>query len=169
MRRVPVLLAVLALLLITTAPAAANNDPHRIFVPADPVNLGAEYCGFAVRMDFPVNREYETASTLADGSLVERVTGSFFATVTNVGTGKSITVTASGPGSFTTSADGNTFIWAFTGQTLWYYPGLISFGLPSNIVHMAGPGVATFDNVTGDLLQLTGHPHVLTDICAAIR
>ena len=168
MRRVPVLLAVVALLLITAAPASANNDPHRVFLPAGPVDLGAEYCGFAVRLDFPVNKEYETVSTLPDGSLLEKVTGSFFATVTNIGTGKSITVNASGPGSFTTSADGKTFTWAFTGQALWYYPGLTSFGLPSNIVRTAGPGVATFDNVTGDLLNLSGHPHVLMDVCAAI-
>ena len=86
---------------IGAASAEANNDPHRVFVPSAPFDIPVNICGFIVHVDFPVDREYATISTAADGSTIVKVTGSLVKTFTNVTNGHAVTLNSSGPGTAT--------------------------------------------------------------------
>ena len=161
-----------AAMLIGPSSASANNDPHRIFLPFASFDLDDSYCdAFPVHVDGPVNREYGTVSTLPDGSTFIKVTGSFFVSLTNRDTGKTIVINASGPGSFTISPDGTTMIGDFRGRGLLWDPNLTKFGFPSNVVAAAGPVLITGQVAADETLTFTsvsGHPHVITDVCAAL-
>ena len=174
MRRAAALLAALALLLMTAAPASANNDPHRSFLPADPFDLPAlgspgGICAFPVHVAWPVNKEYATTSYLPDGSMVIKVSGRIFMSVTNLDTLKTITVNVSSAGTFTYPLDGLTGIGTWTGPGWVEFPNLATdFGFPSNFVVAAGSGVLVVSLTTGDLISVSGHIHVTTDVCAAL-
>jgi hypothetical protein len=171
MRRfVPLLIAIMAVMLIAPASVSANNDPHRDFMPAAPFDLPAGFCAFPVHVAFPVNREYATTSTLRDGSTVVKVTGSSFMSVTNLDTGKMITVNVSSSGTFTYPPDGLTFSITVHGPS-WFAsdnPKLTDFGLPSNFVVITGLAHVTVDMTTGEFLSFTGPYSVHTDVCAAL-
>ncbi len=170
MRRLTVLVvAALAVMLVGPASVSANNDPHRFFLPAGPVPVPAEWCGFPVLVDFPVNREYGKASTLADGSSVLVVRGALFISATNQTSGKTIMINASGPGAFITSPDRTTLTGEFYGRAFLFAPNLRDLGFPSNIVVTAGPTVLT--QVVGELAfsSVSGHQHVVMDVCAALQ
>jgi hypothetical protein len=164
------LLAVTAALtlLVVPASASANNDPHRIYLAAAPFDLPASYCGFPVHFEFPVNKEYATVSTGADGSTIYKITGALFVTLTNTDTGKTITVNASGPGTFTFSLDGTIQTIVGTGLGLQFATNLTDFGLPSNLVLVSGPINLTIDLTTGAVTSMTRQEHVLLDVCAAL-
>jgi hypothetical protein len=154
--------------LIAPASASANNDPHRMYLAAAPFDLPADYCGFPVHFEFPVNKEYATVSTGPDGSTIYKVTGSLFIKLTNTETGKAITVNASGPGTTTFSADGTTATFDARGLTLSFATNLTQLGFPSNLVLTSGPNAATVDLVTETVISLPTVPHVLLDVCAAL-
>lgn len=171
MRRTTALLAAAAMvLLIGSAPASANNDPHRDFFPSGPLDLDETFCAFPVHIEILVNREYGKTSEAADGSTVIHVTGRLVVEVANVDTGASITVNAGGPGTLMYSPDGTTLIFHFLGRSLVYSPNLSEFGYPSNVMAFAGPFGVTMDltDPTGALLSAFGHPAVITDVCAAL-
>jgi hypothetical protein len=166
-----VLLAALALLLVTAAPAAANNDPHRSFLPSAPFGLPGGtggICAFPVQVAFPVNKEYGTTSTLPDGTPVLKVTGTSFMTVTNLNTGKMITVNTSSAGTYTYPLDGLTVIASFHGPGWMAATNLTSFGFPSNFVVAAGSGHLVASTTSLDFISVSGPLHVLTDVCAAL-
>jgi hypothetical protein len=154
--------------LIAPASASANNDPHRMFLAATPFDLPASFCGFPVHEEFPVNKEYATVSTGADGSTIFKITGSLFISLTNTETGKTITVNASGPGTFTFSADGTTATFDTRGVGVYFATNLTQFGFPSNLVLASGPSLATVDLVNNTVISAARVPHVLLDICAAL-
>lgn len=155
--------------LIVCAPASANSDPHRIFLPATPFDLPASFCGFPVHIAYPVDKEYATVSTEPDGSTVYVITGSLFATVTNLDTGKSVTVNASGPGTDTFSPDGTTVTVAGTGLFLLYATNATQFGFPSSVVVTSGPIHFLGDLTTFTIISMsTPPPHVLVDVCGAL-
>jgi hypothetical protein len=161
-------LLVPALLVLAIGPAtvSANNDPHRFFLPAGPMTVPAEWCGYPINLDFPTNREYGR-STLADGSSVLAVTGSFFVKAT--ANGKTLLFNASGPGTYTFSADGTLMTASLFGRSFLWAPNLKEFGFPSNVVSTSGPMVLT--QLTADapaFLDISGHPQVVTDVCAAL-
>jgi hypothetical protein len=161
--------AAAAVAMVAAAPAAANNDPHRIYLAAAPFDLPASLCGFPVHVEPLVDKEYATVSTNPDGSTTYKVTGSLFVSLTNAGTGKTISANISGPGSFTFPADGTTLTVSSTGVGLTWAPNLTDFGAPSNIVVTAGPIQVTFDVATGAVLSpSTQVPNVLIDVCAAL-
>src|SRR5207245_3667481 len=62
---------------LSATQANANNDPHREFLPAGPVDLPAGFCDFPTHYDVVSNKEYGTFTTLADGTLRLKETGSF--------------------------------------------------------------------------------------------
>ena len=157
-----------AAMLIGPSSASANNDPHRIFLESAPFDLPVGYCTFPVHVDTLANREYATFSTLPDGSTFIEVTGSFFVSLTNRDTGKTIVINASGPGSFTISPDDMTVIGDFRGRGLLWAPNLTEFGFPSNVVAAAGPMSITQVAADGTFTSVSGHPHVITDVCAAL-
>jgi hypothetical protein len=160
--------AAIAATLVCTSAASANNDPHRIFLPAAPMEVAASYCGFPIHVDFPIDKEYATVSILADGSTVLTVTGSMVAALTNEVSGKTVQVNSSGPGTVTISADGLTLNYDVHGRTVMVGTNLTAFGLPSNIVAVAGPVRVTQATNFGAITSFSGHPQVITDICAVL-
>ncbi len=160
-----------AALLIAPSTASANNDPHRSFLASAPFELDQTFCAFSVHVDILVNREYATFTSLADGSTVITVSGSFFVGLTNPDTSKTIVVNASGPGTFTVSPDGMTVILNAQGRGFFFAPNLTDYGFPSNVVAVAGPVVIT-QQLAGDgtftFTSVLGHPQVITDVCAAL-
>jgi hypothetical protein len=120
---------------ITAAPALANNDPHRVFLPAGPLDFPAGFCSFPLHSDVLVNKEYGKITTLPDGTTVIKLTGSFKVTMTNVDSGKTIPINASGPGTIRLFPDGTTSVdgtghWLITNLA----PDATAFGLPAVMV-----------------------------------
>ena len=155
-------------LLICAGSASANNDPHRVFLPSAPIDFPSAFCGFPVHEEATVNKEYGKVSTAPDGSTIIVLTGSLVATFTNTQTGKSIAVNVSGPGTQTVSADGATLTSDGRGLSGVFGTNLTLFGFPSNIVVTSGPINWTLDLTTFTVTSVTGHPHVLVDVCAAL-
>jgi hypothetical protein len=165
-----VLIAVAAAcaLLIYAGSASANNDPHRVFLPSAPIDFPSGFCGFPVHEEATKNKEYGKVSTGPDGSTITVLTGSLFAAFTNTQTGKSITVNVSGPATQTVSGDGSILTSDGTGLSGVFGTNLTRFGFPSNIVVTSGPINWTLDLTTFTVASVTGHPHVLVDVCAAL-
>lgn len=155
-------------LLVDPAVGAANNDPHRSFAAATPFDLPAGYCAFPVHLTFPVDREYMTASSLPDGSTVQKFTGAFTVSATNAATGKSVAFNASGPGTLTLSPDGSSGLFENQGLFLLYASNATQYGLPSNLVITTGSWSFGEDMATNSITSATRQPHVLTDVCAAL-
>jgi hypothetical protein len=65
------------------------------------------------------------------------------------------------------SADGTTLTFDTQGLNLVFGTNLTQFGFPSNIVLTSGPVLWTFD-LTTLTSTVTGHPHVVVDVCAAL-
>src|SRR5436309_2797251 len=102
MRRILIASTLGALLLaLATSPVlAAKPDRQFIGGPSEFV-LSSEICGFDVMLSAPTNKEYDTVFFDRSGDPVrEIISGKLFITLTNVDTGKSIDVNASGPAHF---------------------------------------------------------------------
>src|SRR5579884_1453208 len=100
--------AAAALALATVAAAAPGNGAVRVPVLGGPIDLSAAYCGFPIHVAIVSNNEYYIhLTTLPNGTLIARVTGSVVETFTNEETGKSVTVNVSGPGTTTYYPDGS--------------------------------------------------------------
>ena len=153
--------------LLSPTSVLANNDPHRTFLAAAPFDLPVGVCSFPVHLAFPVNNEYGTISTAADGSTVIKVTGALDVTATDKLTGVAVTLNASGPATLTFSPDGTTEQLDGQGLGLFFAANGSQFGLPSNLVYTSGPLDATIDLATNSLTSLN-NPHVLLDVCAAL-
>jgi hypothetical protein len=160
--------AVALIALLTPVGVSANNDPHRTFLAATPLDLPAGFCSFPVHLDFPVNKEYGTISTTADGSTMIKVTGSLVVTATNTTRGTTITLNVSGPGTNIISPDGTKLQFDFLGLTLFFVTNGPQFGLPSGLVQTSGPLTGTLDPGSSAIISLTSRPHVLLDVCAAL-
>ena len=173
-RRLGVIVALGALLgmlggVMTASPALAGRGPR--WQPpgaGPPFTLPALYCGFKLRVAFPVNHEYTKVLHHADGSTTYLFTGAVTASYTNLQTGKTITVPENGPGKATIGADGS-ITEVHTGRSGFILSPADAqrFGLPTVSVDAgklafsvsAPPRVITW-------LSLDGH--VLVDVCAAL-
>ena len=177
-RRFPgvVLLAVVGTgaLLAVPASVSANSDPHRFYEATAPLDVPVGYCAFVVHLDFTRDREYGTLSTLQDGSTVLKTTGSLMITATNSLSGKTLQINAGGPGTSVTPPSGSPVTYDYLGRTLFIGTNLTDFGLPSNLVAIAGPvhGVEATNGLGGlpfgTLSSLSGSPKVITDVCGAL-
>jgi hypothetical protein len=154
--------------LLAPVSVSANNDPHRTFLAATPLDLPAGFCSFPVHLDFPVNKEYGTFSTTADGSTMIKVTGSLVVTATNTARGTTITLNVSGPGTNIISHDGTKLQFDLLGLTLFFVTNGPHFGLPSGLVQTSGPLTGTLDLGSSAIISLTSRPYVLLDVCAAL-
>lgn len=160
--------AVALIALLAPVSVSANNDPHRTFLVATPFDLPAGFCSFPVHLDFPVDKEYGTISTTADGSTMIKSTGALVVTVTNKTTRANITLNVSGPGTNIISRDGNTLQFDLLGITLFFVTNGPRFGLPSGLVQTSGPLAGSLDLGSSAIITLTNRPHVLLDVCAAL-
>jgi hypothetical protein len=146
------MLAAVVAVVLAAASTAAADPPIRTFVPAGPFT--GEFCpGADVQITFPINQEYAIA--FSSGAII--TTGRLVAEVTNLSTGKSVVVNASGPG--TLGADGS---FTLRGETLVFLtPGTIAPGSPATTYILSGVLQFAPD---GTVTQI-GH---ITDICSQI-
>jgi streptogramin lyase len=168
MRRLGVIVALGALLggfVVATAAPALARGPKWEFVPPDPLTLSADYCGFAIGLTFPVDREYARILKAADGTML--ITGSLTVSATNLSTGKTGTSNISGPATVTTFPDGS-----FTIRKRGLAGVVLSpadaqrFGVPPVGV-TAGAQTESFD-ADGNLTSFSLQGHVVLDTCAAL-
>jgi hypothetical protein len=174
-RRLRVIVALGALLcmlggVVTASPAIAGRGPK--WQPpgaSPPFTLPALFCGFKVRVAFPVNHEYTKVLHHADGSTTFLFTGFGTVSYTNLQTGKTITENIPGPGKFFGHPDGS-FTEVHTGRS-GPFPILTSadakrFGLPTVSV-FSGRLAFSIDS-QGNITSLSLHGHVAVDVCAAL-
>ncbi|MDP9235386.1 MAG: hypothetical protein M3P01_12685 [Actinomycetota bacterium] len=152
--------------LVTAPPALANNDPHRVFLPAGPVDLPVGFCSFPTHLDVVANKEYGKITTLPDGTTIIEETGTFKLRATNVTTGKTVLLNASGPGTITIYPDGSVTV---DGTGHW-----LIFNLSAAAASFGFPGVMLTSGQIHETLDPTGTPTALsvtgraTDVCAAL-
>jgi hypothetical protein len=171
MRRLGVIVAFGALLgmfgaVVTASPALARG-PKWQFVPKSPMTLPASYCGFEIRVTFPVNREFFKILKSSDGTLIGLFTGSVVTSFTNLENGKTITENTSGPsktigfpdGSFTTMENGRN-------EVIIGPANAARFGLPS--VGVLDGRRTTSVAADGSITSMSFHGHVVVDVCAAL-
>lgn len=155
MPRKSLLAAVVAVLsALALAPSAAADKP--IIEPAPFGEFTGQYCeDFLVRVAETTNRG--TAKIFSDGSMI--ITGTLKVDVTNLETGKTISLNISGPSMF--SSDGSTLV----GVGRWLFFGEAGFlGRP-------GPTLETFDGrFTLDLGTVTfvSRTGTVGELCAAL-
>src|SRR5215471_9264199 len=112
-RRVGVIVALSALLgmlagTATASPALADRRGDGWSIgSAEPFTVPALYCGFKFRVTTVVNEEFTKLLKTADGSMTFLFTGAVTVSLTNLQTGKTITVPENGPGKFFGHPDGS--------------------------------------------------------------
>jgi hypothetical protein len=85
--------------LVTASPVFAGRGPKwQPPGPSTPFTLPALFCGFKVRVAFPVNNEFTKILKTADGSTTFLFTGFAATSFTNLQTGKTITENTPGAG-----------------------------------------------------------------------
>jgi hypothetical protein len=166
MRRCVAFVGAIVLLLATVSPVAATS-PYRIYLGGDAFDFPASLCGFTVHADYLANREYAKVVELEDGTTILTIRGSVFLKLSNPATHESIVVNAGGPGTMTLYPDGSSR-GDLTGRSLLFASNLTSFGLPSNLVAVAGPNHGTMAADSTAFSGLTGQLEVITDVCAAL-
>jgi hypothetical protein len=153
------------LVVVLSAQVAAAKAPSREPVIQDPVTFRAgDVCSFAVHLENV--RGGQTQTTYANGLV--RFTGSLWTRVTNLETGKSITINSSGPATLTTNSDGTVTVKA-TGPTLFFFfAGDLGPGRDGALLRMTGLVVEV---VSADFMHLISftHPHGTTeDLCRTL-
>jgi hypothetical protein len=149
MRRILISSTLGALLFALAASPALAAKPDRQFIggPFEFV-LPSEVCGFDVMLSSTTNNEYDTTFFDQSGAPVrEIISGKLFVTLTNVDTGKSIDVNASGPAHSDLVAGEN------------FSEGLTLIFLPGTLFLHAG---------RYDLNVQEGNGRVLVDVCEAL-
>jgi len=147
-------------------PALANNDPHRVFLPAGPVDLPVGFCSFPTHLDVVANKEYGKITTSPDGTTIIEETGTLKLRATNVTTGKTVSLVASGPGTITLYPDGSVTV---DGTGHW-----LIFNLAAAAGSFGFPGVMLTSGQIHETLDPTGAPTAMsvtgreTDECVAL-
>jgi hypothetical protein len=101
----------IAFAVVVLAAADATARPPREPVIVEPLTLPANRCGFEVQVDVVSNNEFQTVTTLDDGTTITRITGRLVLSFTNLTTGFTIVRNLSGPGTQTVHPDGTgTFV-----------------------------------------------------------
>jgi hypothetical protein len=124
-------------LLIATAVAvlapAGSAQADRTPVTFTPFTLRANRCGFPIDIVAVTNNEFQSMTTLADGTTVTKITGNLVLSFTNTVTGKSIVRNVSGPTTETDRPDG-------TGTFVGLGPNWFAFG-PVSQANTGEPGL----------------------------
>jgi hypothetical protein len=155
MRRLGLLGAVVAALVLGASPALGGDRPIRTFIDQSGLSFtlpAPDFCAFDVQVTVIVNREYVTVFPVApNGSQKVLLNGTLVVLLKNLVTNKTLLVNASGPGYFTFYADGSA---TFRGEGL-------------SLVFFPGEGISLIagqvDFATGAVVA--GHS---TDLCAAL-
>jgi hypothetical protein len=172
MRRLGVIVALGALLglfagVLTASPALAGRRHGWELVQAQPFTVPKLFCGFRIRVTFPVNREFTKLFKASDGSMITLVSGSLRFTFTNLSTGKAVTENVSGPGKIISHADGSATIAAKGRNGDFLTPAQAKrFGLP--MVSVTAGALTTTVAADGRETSVTLKGHVLVNVCAAL-
>lgn len=158
-RRGLVIVGALAMLALSagTAGARSANGAVREPVGNTPGDLDSSICGFPIRVEVVADREYVIhASTLDDGTVVLRFTGTLVERFTNTDSGTSVTENVGGPATLTLYPDGSV---NFDGQGLaWFYfdaTGRAATGEPG-LVFTAGRAIDHFGPGVVETFALSG-------------
>jgi hypothetical protein len=156
-------MAVAAGLLAGAGPASAGSKREPV-VLTDAVASCASR-GFDVLISAVRNKEYQTATPLPDGSTLLHITGSLVSRLTNVTTGKAITVNTSGPAKLTFHPDGSFEVDGTGAGLLPLGAAAAPFGLPE-LALTKGHLQISF-GPSGEVKSLSMRGNV-TDLCAAL-
>jgi len=152
---------------VTGTPALAGRGPKWQFAPAAPFTLPASFCGFKIRVSFPVNKEYSKILQARNGSMTTLITGASTVSNTNLRTGKTITVNLSGPEKVTTFPDGSAILRAKGRSAYALSPAdARRFEMPPLGVTAGAQTVSFAPDGTITSFSLRGH--VVVDVCAAL-
>jgi hypothetical protein len=165
LRRAAFVAAVCGVCLVGFAPIASATSPNKVPTP-NPDFTATGACAFPVAFHALVNKEYQTVTTMPDGSVVTKVNGSLVGTFTNTLNGHSVTLNIGGPGTITAFPDGS-FTFEFEGNSSFFYfsQSQTAFGLPG-LQYTQGLLQNHFDNA-GNLTSYS-HSGAATDECAAL-
>jgi hypothetical protein len=175
MRRLGAIVALGALLamlgaVVPASPALARG-PKWQFQPKSPQTIPASWCGFEIRVTYPVNREFIKIFKASDGSMIILATGSVVTSYTNLETGKTITENVSGPSKTIVFPDGSFTALEHGRNELILTPALAArFGLPTVSVTVglrSASGTSTPDGTVTSVTSLSLHGHAI-DVCAAL-
>jgi hypothetical protein len=169
---VPVAIALIALGVVFQSFAAApwaharSSQWTLVQYPGGPIYSPAGmFCPFALQTVFTVDKEYALMATKPDGTTQLLITGALKVTETNLATGKSIDVNASGPGKTTFNSDGSVTTFATGHGVIVNTPDLQQeLGLPG-LALLDGQYHETFYPDGTATITYTGH---LTDLCASL-
>jgi hypothetical protein len=164
MKRLLVVAIIMSAVVTCLSSSALARGPKWGLVPLASFSLDASYCGFPVRVDLVVNKEFAKTYTLNDGTTVLHVTGSAKYRATSPAT--SLIVNASGPADVSISPDGTTTI---RGRGLGFQP------LTENQSEQTGlPRVGLFFGLTvlqfapnGDAMLIRS-PSRVVDLCSRL-
>jgi hypothetical protein len=144
-----------------TPPQAGSGSFTLAGTSTDGVN---GYCQSPVTISY-INNEVLTETTLSDGTVIDSFRGVAFATVTNDKTGKSLTFTISGPGSYTYAPDGSFLIDATGPNLLWTTVANSYRGVPQLNYTNGHAQVSVNSSGLTTSFRLDGR---FTDVCAAL-
>jgi hypothetical protein len=166
-RRLVWIFSIFALFGVFSSPSASARGPKWEFLPSDPLVVTTS-CSFPVALDFPRNMEFGKATENPDGSVDVRITGSLHVSATNIESGETVTVNASGPGFLHISPDGSLTILSHGLAFAWFLADEVeAFGLPSAMFVWSGQLQATVD-ADGNDTDVTLHGHMHLDVCATL-
>lgn len=150
-----ILIAITVLAAVAPVGVAQAREPVDV-QPTDLPGAPAPFCGFPVHIDVVSNKGYQEVTTLADGTVITRVTGMLVQSFTNLDTGFTIVQNVSGPTLRIDNPDGTG---TFIGRGLnWFIFGPISqrnTGEPP-LVLTSGRVVLQFTGNIVDSFTLTG-------------
>jgi hypothetical protein len=156
---------------VTAASPALARGPKWQFQPKSPRTLPAAWCGFEIRVTYPVNREFRKILKASDGSIITLSTGSVTESLTNLETGKTITENVSGPSKTIIFPDGSFTAVEHGRNELNLTPALAArFGLPTVSVTVglrSASGTFAPDGTVTSITSLSLHGHAI-DMCAAL-
>ncbi|HSS61791.1 MAG TPA: hypothetical protein VLK30_10090 [Candidatus Limnocylindrales bacterium] len=154
LRRLLAVVGLASAILWLSAGAVVAGKP----VPVPPPPDLTVDCGIGVGpavLHASVDKEHMKSTTLADGTIVQKIEGRFVSTL--AGNGKVLTVNSSGPATVYIRTDGSVTA-VLRGRTLYITPTLDAVWLYT--------GLVVFDGNTGLVIS---HDGSATDLCAQLR
>jgi hypothetical protein len=153
------IMAAMTIAMASAGIVSARSDSAAVREPVGntPGELDASICGFPIHVGVVSDKEYVIhSSTLSDGTVNVRFTGTLVERFTNTDTGKSVTENVGGPATLTIDPNG---VVTFDGQGLaWFWfdaVGRAATGQPG-LVFTAGHAVDRFGPGIQETFSLSG-------------
>jgi hypothetical protein len=161
--RIFVVLVCLATAMVVATTARADK-PIKFPVPGPNGELPADICGFPVAVSTTQGNQhgkvYANGIFAAEGVLKLRLT--------NVTTGKSIDINASGPGKLIPQADGTTLLRTTGTSVVFFLPGQLGSGSPGALLLTRGAITELLDAAGNPIPGSFSAGNNVTDLCAAL-